>query len=138
MAQALVTKAIQENLVMVFSKSYCPHCVRAKRILDAELGASKYVVLELENRSDCSAIQDYLRQLTGGRTVPRVFLSGNCVARFANPCYAFYSFALHLFQENVSEVELKQLSCKKVASSNNGLYKLGHCEDRQKSPRVAC
>lgn len=76
MAQALVTKAIQDNVVMVFSKSYCPHCVRAKRILDAELGPSKYVVMELESRSDCSAIQDYLRQLTGGRTVPRVFLQG--------------------------------------------------------------
>ena len=94
MAQALVTKAIQENLVMVFSKSYCPHCVRAKQILDAELGASKYVVMELENRSDCSAIQDYLRQLTGGRTVPRVFLQGNCVARCANLCCAvLYMFA---------------------------------------------
>ena len=77
MAQALVTKAVQENLVMVFSKLYCPHCVRAKRILDAELGPSKYVVMELENRSDCSAIQDYLRQLTGARTVPRVFLKGD-------------------------------------------------------------
>ena len=90
MAQALVTKAIQENLVMVFSKSYCPHCIRAKRILDAELGPSKYVVMELESRSDCSAIQDYLRQLTGYSTVPRVFLQGNCVARFAYPCYAFF------------------------------------------------
>ena len=92
MAQALVTKAIQENLVMIFSKSYCPHCVRAKRILDAELGPSKYVVMELENRSDCSAIQDYLRQLTGGRTVPRVFLQGErrtCVARFEKPLLCF-------------------------------------------------
>ena len=85
MAQALVTKAIQDNVVMVFSKSYCPHCVRAKRILDAELGSSKYVVMELENRSDCSAIQDYLRQLTGGRTVPRVFLQGNNNCQVCTP-----------------------------------------------------
>jgi len=76
MAQSVVTKALQENLVMVFSKSYCPHCLRAKRVLDAELGQSKYAVMELENRSDCAAIQDYLRQLTGARTVPRVFLQG--------------------------------------------------------------
>ncbi len=74
MAQSVVTKALQDNLVMVFSKTYCPHCLRAKRVLDAELGKSKYVVMELENRSDCAAIQDYLRQLTGARTVPRVFL----------------------------------------------------------------
>lgn len=76
MAQAVVTKALQDNLVMVFSKSYCPHCVRAKRVLDVELGKSKYVVMELENRSDCADIQDYLRQVTGARTVPRVFLQG--------------------------------------------------------------
>ena len=76
MAQALVTKAIQENAIMVFSKSYCPHCVRAKRVLDAELGHQKYAVLELERRSDCSAIQDYLSKLTGARTVPRVFIQG--------------------------------------------------------------
>ena len=76
MAQSVVTKALQDNLVMVFSKTYCPHCLRAKRVLDAELGKSKYVVMELENRSDCAAIQDYLRQLTGARTVPRVFLQG--------------------------------------------------------------
>ncbi|KAL0049507.1 hypothetical protein WJX82_003812 [Trebouxia sp. C0006] len=79
MAQSLVTKALQDNLVMVFSKPHCPHCLRAKRVLDAELGQSRYVVMELENRSDCAAIQDYLRQITGARTVPRVFLQGECI-----------------------------------------------------------
>ncbi|DBA90321.1 TPA: hypothetical protein ACH3X1_003607 [Trebouxia sp. C0004] len=79
MAQSVVTKAVHDNLVMVFSKSYCPHCLRAKRVLDAELGQSKYVVMELENRPDCAAIQDYLRHLTGARTVPRVFLQGKCI-----------------------------------------------------------
>lgn len=81
MAQALVTKAIQENAIMVFSKSYCPHCVRAKRVLDAELGQHKYAVMELESRSDCSAIQDYLSKLTGARTVPRVFIQGELIVQ---------------------------------------------------------
>ena len=76
MAQSVVNKALQDNLVMIFSKTHCPHCLRAKRILDVELGQSKYAVMELENRPDCAAIQDHLRQLTGARTVPRVFLQG--------------------------------------------------------------
>ena len=85
MAQALVTKALQENLVMVFSKTYCPHCLRAKRTLDAELGHGKYAVMELESRPDCSAIQDYLNALTGARTVPRVFLEGVPLYNFSGP-----------------------------------------------------
>lgn len=35
--------------------------------------------MELENRSDCSAIQDALLAITGGRTVPRVFIGGKFV-----------------------------------------------------------
>ena len=93
MAQALVAKALQENLVMVFSKSYCPHCLRAKRILDAELGHGKYAVLELENRSDCAAIQDYLSQITGARTVPRVFLQGELAVALQLPLLQFPNLA---------------------------------------------
>lgn len=28
---------------------------------------------------DCSAIQDYLLKITGARSVPRVFIGGNCI-----------------------------------------------------------
>lgn len=85
MAQALVTKAVQENAVMVFSKSYCPHCIRAKRILDTEIGKAKYSVMELESRPDGSAIQDYLSKLTGARTVPRVFIQGRITLALVTP-----------------------------------------------------
>ena len=34
---------------------------------------------QIENRSDCSALQDYLAQLTGARSVPRVFIDGKCI-----------------------------------------------------------
>ena len=33
-------------------------------------------MIELDERSDGDAIQDYLLKLTGGRSVPRVFLDG--------------------------------------------------------------
>ena len=47
--------------------------------LNAELGRGKYKVIELEARADGSAIQQYLAELTGARTVPRVFIGGKTV-----------------------------------------------------------
>lgn len=76
MAKALVDSAISSNVVMVFSKTYCPYCVMAKNSLDGELGPGKYTVMELENRKDMNSIQDYLNQITGERSVPRVFIAG--------------------------------------------------------------
>merc|ERR1719495_3001849 len=31
--------------------------------------------MEIENRDDCDQIQDYLKRLTGARSVPRVFIN---------------------------------------------------------------
>jgi len=36
-------------------------------------------VVELDERDDGNAIQDYLGQLTGGRSVPRVFVGGKFI-----------------------------------------------------------
>ena len=63
-----VDNLIAENKVMVFSKSYCPFCTMAKTALEST-GLKNYKVVELENRDDCSDIQDYLRSKTGSRTV---------------------------------------------------------------------
>ena len=68
---------------MVFSKSYCPFCLKAKQVLANHLGQDlseeDYEIMEIENNPDCDAIQDYLKKLTGGRSVPRVFINGKCI-----------------------------------------------------------
>ena len=79
MVKDIVDKAIQENAVMVFSKSYCPYCTKAKRALDSVMPREKYTVMELDKRSDCAAIQDYLLDITGGRSVPRVVVGGTFI-----------------------------------------------------------
>lgn len=79
MVKEIVDRAIAENAVMVFSKSYCPFCTKAKRALDTVLPKGKYTVMELDTRSDCGAIQDYLLDITGGRSVPRVFVAGKFI-----------------------------------------------------------
>jgi glutaredoxin 3 len=38
-----------------------------------------YKVLELDDREDGDAVQDYLGKLTGGRSVPRVFIGGRFI-----------------------------------------------------------
>lgn len=38
-----------------------------------------YTVVELDNREDGQDIQDVLHEITGARTVPRVFLNGECL-----------------------------------------------------------
>lgn len=47
-AKELVDKAIADNKVAVFSKSYCPYCKMAKSALN-ETG-TKYYLLEIEDR----------------------------------------------------------------------------------------
>ncbi|KAL2866714.1 glutaredoxin [Aspergillus lucknowensis] len=72
---AAKTKAqtiIDENGVVVFSKSYCPYC-RASKSLLTDLGA-KYYTLELDQADDGSAIQDALEEISGQRTVPNIYI----------------------------------------------------------------
>ncbi|KAG4305367.1 hypothetical protein PORY_000923 [Pneumocystis oryctolagi] len=71
--KALVESILSNNKVVVFSKSYCPHCDKTKSLLDS-LNA-KYHVLELDQRGDGKNIQQYLLELTGQATVPNIFIS---------------------------------------------------------------
>ncbi|TPX69224.1 hypothetical protein SpCBS45565_g02552 [Spizellomyces sp. 'palustris'] len=73
-SKELVENAIKENKVVVFSKSYCPYCKKAKKLLDS-LGV-KYALFELDERPDGQAIQEYLKEKTGQRTVPNIFING--------------------------------------------------------------
>ncbi|XVE82535.1 hypothetical protein DITRI_Ditri16bG0013000 [Diplodiscus trichospermus] len=73
-ASAFVQNAIFSNNIVIFSKSYCPYCFRAKRIF-SELNQTPYVV-ELDLRDDGAQIQYVLLDLVGRRTVPQVFVNG--------------------------------------------------------------
>lgn len=72
-----VDKLIESNKVMVFSKTYCPYCTMAKDVFK-EIG-EKFGLVELDEVEDGSSMQAYLAELTGARTVPRVFIRGECI-----------------------------------------------------------
>ncbi|CAH0477121.1 unnamed protein product [Peronospora belbahrii] len=77
LAEDIVWSTINQNPVVLFSKSYCPYCKKTKETLE-ELGV-KPVVLELDIREDGAAIQAFLFRLTRQSTVPNLFIKGKSV-----------------------------------------------------------
>ncbi|KAL5533614.1 hypothetical protein ACEPAG_74 [Sanghuangporus baumii] len=71
---SFVDDLIASNRIAVFSKSYCPYCRRAKQLLSDKYSDVPATVVELDERSDGSDIQDYLAEKTGQRTVPNIFI----------------------------------------------------------------
>ncbi|XP_028781400.1 glutaredoxin-C3 [Neltuma alba] len=71
---AFVHNVIYSSKIAIFSKSYCPYCLRAKRIFK-ELNEQPFVV-ELDLRDDGYRIQNVLLDLVGRRTVPQIFVNG--------------------------------------------------------------
>jgi len=75
--------------VAIVSKSYCPYCKNVKDVFNGfvddksvKLEESDVYVWEIDYDDDCSQIQDYMKTITGGRSVPRVFIKG----RFIGGC----------------------------------------------------
>jgi len=75
-----VDNVISSKPVVVFSKTYCPYCTKAKTALNHNsVNPAKIEILEIEKRPDCSEIQTYLKELTGASSVPRVFIGGKFI-----------------------------------------------------------
>lgn len=70
--QNIVDSAIDSNKVVMFSKSYCPYCHAAKALLKSK--GIPVQVLELDQRPDGDQIQSYLKDKSGQRTVPNIFV----------------------------------------------------------------
>nr|NP_001139920.1 Glutaredoxin-C2 [Salmo salar]ACM08688.1 Glutaredoxin-C2 [Salmo salar] len=79
-----INKVIESNSVVVFSKSYCPFCVKAKNLLNDVY--PKYIAYELNNMENGGKIQDLLMKKTNQKTVPNIFIGnehiGGCDSLF--------------------------------------------------------
>jgi len=76
-AKDTATAAIKANKVMVFSKTHCPYCKKAKeeiKKLDPSFG-----LMELDEVKDGADVQAALLDMTGQRTVPNIFVNGKHV-----------------------------------------------------------
>lgn len=72
--KVLVDGKIAGKKVVMYSKSYCPYCKKAKEVFkkllsDSTLSESDYEIIEIENDKNCEEIQNYLQTITGGRSV---------------------------------------------------------------------
>ncbi|KAJ1174287.1 hypothetical protein NDU88_006109 [Pleurodeles waltl] len=76
-AVKLVEEAISHNCVVIFSKTSCPFCTMAKNVF-SDLNVA-YTVIELDMQENGNQLQAVLHQMTGDRTVPRVFVNGTCI-----------------------------------------------------------
>ncbi|XP_012252844.2 glutaredoxin-C4-like isoform X2 [Athalia rosae] len=72
-----VKELIGSDTVVIFSKTYCPYCTMAKQVFDKL--KQKYTAVELDNRDDADEIQAILGEITGAKTVPRVFVKGEFI-----------------------------------------------------------
>ncbi|KAG6813706.1 hypothetical protein H0H92_008113 [Tricholoma furcatifolium] len=80
----ILKAAVQEKKVVIFSKSWCPYCKKAKGVFADEFPDVETTVYELDERKDGQAIQDYLLEKTNQRTVPNVFVSSDDVKKALN------------------------------------------------------
>ncbi|RLW05829.1 hypothetical protein DV515_00005014 [Chloebia gouldiae] len=72
-----IQDVISHNCVVIFSKTTCPYCKMAKDLFE-DLKVN-YTAMELDVNTNGRQFQDVLEQMTGSRTVPRVFINGTCV-----------------------------------------------------------
>ncbi|XP_069825078.1 glutaredoxin 2 [Dendropsophus ebraccatus] len=73
----MVEETISQNCVVIYSKTSCPYCKMAKEAFNSI--DVTYKTIELDEEDNGRQIQDALHQMTGGRTVPRVFVNGTCI-----------------------------------------------------------
>ena len=59
---------VKDNKVVVYSKTHCPFCKKAKDALKAA-GLKDYLLVELDERDDGDEFQDALLKITEGRSV---------------------------------------------------------------------
>ena len=74
-----IKKEISSHTCVVYSKTWCGYCKRARQVLLQHLAEEEIFQKELDVESDGREIQAALRGMTGIRTVPQVFLGAKLV-----------------------------------------------------------
>ena len=75
-----IDNLLKEKKVVVISKSYCPYCKKAKQVLAKyNIPQECIEIREIDSDPNCDEIQNYMKVLTGARSVPRVFIGGKCI-----------------------------------------------------------
>jgi glutaredoxin 3 len=79
-----LAERIGSGKVYVFSKSYCPYCVKAKQLLKAN--EIDFGVVEVD-QTDLDSDDDFLKALhsnSGSKTFPKVYIGTKCIGGFSD------------------------------------------------------
>jgi len=66
-------------MVIIYSTSWCPSCVSAKRLLEAKNVAYQEINIEEKNMS-----REDLANIAGASTVPQIIINDNSIGGFDN------------------------------------------------------
>ena len=66
-------------MVKIYSTTWCPSCVSAKRLFDELDVTYEEINIEEEGMS-----REALAEITNGRTVPQIVINGECIGGFDN------------------------------------------------------
>merc|ERR1712142_689505 len=79
-AEAKIAELVSNHKVVIFSKSYCPYCDKAKNLLKSN--GVEFFALELDNMpgSDGATIQSTCKAKTGLSSVPNIWINGKFLA----------------------------------------------------------
>ena len=91
---AVIDEALAKAPLVIFSKTTCPYCDQIKALVETLGLAVPAHILEVNQRPDMSDLQDRLKEMTGARSVPRVFVGGKSVGGCDDTVAAHSSGAL--------------------------------------------
>ncbi len=78
-ASAAIDEALKAAPLVIFSKTTCGYSKKVKDLVAGmDLPMAAHIV-EINERDDADAMQDRLEEMTGARTVPRVFAAGKFI-----------------------------------------------------------
>lgn len=109
--RAFIEKAIAEHTVVVFAKSWCPHCKATKTLFDRTrkefaLDENDIKIFDLDLMPNGDEIQSTLYQMTRQRTVPSVFVAGRHIGGNSETQSAYRTGLLHmLINESQKKME---------------------------------
>ena len=79
MSSKIVKELISSNKLMIFSKSYCPYCIKVKSLF-TNLGViNNAKIIELDLVENGSELQNEMAKICGRSSVPQVFIGSKHV-----------------------------------------------------------
>jgi len=95
---------ITKNKLAIISKTTCPYCRQVKGLLN-DISPIKPEVWEINEEEEMSEIQDMMKTITGGRSVPRVFAGGEFIGGCDDTFHLFETGKLMPLLRRLAEEE---------------------------------